>query len=368
MNVSLNFTYNITINLTRPWSPLISLESLTEWFIVSLIICVLGTLSYIVLFLIIFSEKSLHKGTGVLMMHLILTEALLATVHFYLFCADVFRVQTGSTSNRRYCYYSMFTYWVTLFASNWSAAFLAINRLVAVARPHFYRHLTSRTMRASMVASSWLFGLGAAAPIAAGVGGRFDSMPPLGACGIVRTRLQPQTEHVYDGVTTVGMYLPLGLTLSIYIGLFTVMKSNYGQKKLTNQVQTSADQNAGRTISRRLVMARMLFASSIWYCLCFYPIPIMMAIVPQIFAKHPMALLWLRTLLFTGFSTKPIMYYTLNAEYRDTLRKICRPVVPAASPSTPAHMSHTTVQAVQPSEATVNPAFSSVNPPHDIKL
>ncbi|XP_055351261.1 adenosine receptor A2a-like [Paramacrobiotus metropolitanus] len=272
-------------------------------------------------FITITSQKGLINGAGLLLFHLIIMEGLIATGHFYLFFINVFS-QTVPSDSTEFCYYSMLCYWTTAFVANWLAVFLSINRLVAVAKPHLYRYLTTLCARRAMLIGSWILGLTAAAPT---VGHHlYRHMATIPGLCIIHYGFAPGDEHLFEVVVTLGCYVPLALTLAVYVSLFAAMKCRTRHESIPPHERSQRKYQGRSTIQRRISMARMLFISSASYCLCFYPIPVIMAFFPYVFHRYPMALLWLRTLVFAGFAAKPALYCALSVEYQQALKRLFR--------------------------------------------
>lgn len=292
-------------NLSTTWKSALSSQGLETWCAVSVLVGLLGILLYMVLFATVAIRKPLRTGSGVLVLHLILIEFVLATFGFFWFIVDTYLVQKGHPAQPSACYYYMFAYWVLLFAGNWCAAFLAINRLIAVGRPHIYKNLTTVSARCVQMVLSWVVSFAASIPIAVGVGGDFSIMPPLGNCGILINR----KSVVYAIVSALGTYVPLVLTLVTYIALFSIMRPGCRLNRHTVKPKpksTTETKTVNTGLQRRVAAAQMLLASTLWFCVCFLPIPLVAAADPMILMRYPLLLLWLRTLLFTAFSTKPV--------------------------------------------------------------
>ena len=64
---------------------------------------------------------------------------------------------------------------------------------------------------------------------------------------------------------------------------------------------------AGQRRVRQIALAKMLFASYLWFCLCFLPGPVILTSFPYFFARYVMLQVWVtRTLMLFGYAASPV--------------------------------------------------------------
>ncbi|XP_055347458.1 uncharacterized protein LOC129594707 [Paramacrobiotus metropolitanus] len=133
-------------------------------------------------------------------------------------------------------------------------------------------------------------------------------IPPTNVCGI-----KPRTPEARKIHQTLVSHLPLALVWSIY----ALMLGFVAVQKLSGRInQTSA------SYRRSLQLALVLLVSALWHCVCFYPQPLLTLFEDKGLARlTPDTLLWLRFIFLLGYGGNPVIFFTMNQEYRSMLKR-----------------------------------------------
>lgn len=199
------------------------------------------------------------------------------------------------------CRYFHFTFLWTQHAGHWSAFFLAVNRFVATFFPHAYNR-NSWAIKVScigMIVGAWVIGcLNNLAPCL-GVGGLYELRPPWYSCGI-----RPDGSQFFATVQALGVYIPEAGLVGLYaVIVLKLTLLRFGGNRVGIEMQRS-DMERTR---RRYAVAKVLLASSLWYCMCYFPNTIIASTsLVRLFIQNPVMQLWMRTVFLLGYAVNPV--------------------------------------------------------------
>ncbi|OQV26141.1 hypothetical protein BV898_00263 [Hypsibius exemplaris] len=264
-------------------------------------ICLIGTLFNILCLAAIFTYPPLRHRGSILVANFVLVNLLLS--------ATVYPISLVALSCHYYCYlpdnncnWAYYFYFI-LQSLTWQECFLALNRFVAIVLPHEYHYVSS-----TKATFAFIF-LGYFIPLILNLSPAGSSVPtytetaPFGGC----LYNQNGNPIFRDTHAIVGVYLPMTVVGLSYCAIFVrvgISRYDAGGAKLSSSMQ------------RRLTLAKMLFASFIWYCLTYLPQPILTAAFPSIYFIYPATYFYARWALFMGAGANAIIYATTNKDYR----------------------------------------------------
>ncbi|XP_055340589.1 proteinase-activated receptor 1-like [Paramacrobiotus metropolitanus] len=248
----------------------------------------MGTLLNALLFAAIVTSGKLRQGSGVLIAHSIFLETVLCAIAFPLIVASTYRPQNSMTSVPM-CRFTMLVFYGVMWTENWASVIIGINRFVAIFFPHGY-NLIRKKQATTM---------------------------PWGACGA-----RP-ISAVYGIVTILTTPLPVATLGFLYVSIFSaIFIRNAMSRRKTDPGGAPGNKKPHGIIHKRLKTARMMFTSYIWFSLCYLPAPVASSVAPVAYSSSPLISLFLRLLLLCGYATSPIIYLSMNEEYRRRAKKI----------------------------------------------
>ncbi|OQV16913.1 hypothetical protein BV898_08919 [Hypsibius exemplaris] len=284
----MNGTFNVT-----------AVAAVTIWFGVTTFISLFGAAAFLVLILGIASRRELHRGSGVLIIHLLAVEFCMVSIHYPITNTVTFIARYyGDPNLLRSLDCALIQFFMTTFqhAGNWASFFLAINRFFAILVPHRYRAISSSSAILGMILSSWAISLCCNLPLYFGVGGVIGNTIS-GDCGLLKT-----SKIDYPFRAAFAYYIPLISLIIIYFTLF--MRTNYIRRyRVAVQIPTMSQLERAR---RRLSVTKMLFVSSVFYCLCYFPAPVIVTFFPSYSFNNRDAFLYIRMLVVCGYASNPV--------------------------------------------------------------
>ncbi|XP_055348360.1 uncharacterized protein LOC129595389 [Paramacrobiotus metropolitanus] len=321
-------------------------DQFTIFFNVSLTLCIcISSLILFVIILIAWNQR-LRTGSGVLILHQLIVEFQLVAIHWPIFLWMLATSQHSGTSQTvTFCRHYHFSYMITVTASLWGLAFLALNRFVAIYLPFHYNKFISHMSLTIMIVLMWSIGFFTHLPFYLGAEGGFVPAPPSGICSIYNQ----QSAMIYALTNIPRTYLPLTFSALLYLLVFAKVGYAKWQKVMVitpNRINhifftaSSNNANPGRKVNRelyqnRVTMARMLFIAAIIHCICFLTVPIGVTVAPGLYQRSPLYRNWLRTLFFVGYVSTPVLLLGMSKSHRDSakrmLRHPLRPIVSAVA-------------------------------------
>ncbi|GAV01113.1 hypothetical protein RvY_11875-1 [Ramazzottius varieornatus] len=278
-----------------------------------MLICITSTTLFLLLLRIIAQRKDFQTGSSILIIHLIIQECIICGLCSPLQTVSMFINfhQHKATHTGIHCPTYLLLYITTIHANSWLAVFLAFNRYVAVLYPLKYKWWIRKNLLRAMIVTSWLIGIVATSSQLFADDNVSQPKPPFYRCEI-----GAQSQSALTIATAIGNYIPLSLIFILYFTIFirTIHRSR--------QDVTCIEQDR-KTLRRRIVVARMLFVSALWYLACLLPLPILITAFNDALKKDPVMQLWLRTVFLCGYAANPLIFFALNMDYRDAARAMC---------------------------------------------
>ncbi|OWA51017.1 hypothetical protein BV898_15519 [Hypsibius exemplaris] len=244
----------------------------------------------------------------------------------------VLPISMASTLHRQYyddlpehfCDYSTY-YYSTLHAFVWCECFIAFNRFVAIVFPYRYKIVASNK---GIIASILL---GYAIPILINASAfivsphMYVNALPFGSC-----RIDSKNSSIYPTFQSVtGVYLPLCVNGLLYLVVFAVVWARKFRLRHDTIVpfiviRSPRPGSSTRVQSKRMRLARMLFASFIWNLLMFLPLPIMNNLVGDAYTQYPRLFFVIKYVTLLGAAGNTIIYGALNCDYLDGMLAVVR--------------------------------------------
>ncbi|XP_055340859.1 somatostatin receptor type 5-like [Paramacrobiotus metropolitanus] len=249
------------------------------------ITCILTTL------LIIVFIRQRSQGPKLLILHQLLTEAQLTMLHWPLYNLAFLLSQYGYYFPTVFCRYYLLLYMTNLTAGLWGLFILALNRLIAIGKPHFYERWNSPPVNIAMIAGCWLIGLCSYLYFFLGGEGGLAPVAPFGLCNFVQPGLRLVIANIF------GSYLPLLLTTVIYIPLLC---------KRRQRVAEATTAVVGESQRKKQKLTRMLFGMAVVHVVCFSSVPVLNSFFPGFYSRDPMARVWMRQVFCLGYLSTPI--------------------------------------------------------------
>ncbi|XP_055350405.1 rhodopsin-like [Paramacrobiotus metropolitanus] len=310
----LNSSINTSSFLATGWTLYPSV--FTIWFIIMLTFSLFGTILNLSLMLPIIASRKLRCGTGILIAHLLLINATLCLIHMSILSISTYAVAPYTDLSLSFCRHTLFWYYLSLDAVNWTFLLIGINQFVAIFLPHSYTKWSGNVIVTGvMVTLPWLIGLSCKLPIFNEMGCRWQPTTPWGTCGV---RVYPGSV-VYPLIVTVCVFSPLGALGVVYAVIFggVALRSVWMRRQ-----KNGMSRGAQRMFTRRYRNVKMLFVSYLWYSCCLLPAPIASSLFPKEYTSEMLLPLFMRALLLFGYATIPVVYLVMNAEYRGHARML----------------------------------------------
>ncbi|OWA53041.1 hypothetical protein BV898_17477 [Hypsibius exemplaris] len=164
--------------------------------------------------------------------------------------------------------------------------------------------------------TAWVLGVGASLPFAAGWGGYYGVTPVWGNCGLTRATA---TGLKFFGLIQIAtVYLPAGFLTLLYMTILLKHKCVWFRMGVdVHLARPDCTSDEACRLNRRVALAKILCASSIWHCLCHFPGAIINSTpLVQIYTGRPLLQLWLYTIFLCGYILNPAFFFLMSREYR----------------------------------------------------
>ncbi|OQV20916.1 hypothetical protein BV898_04991 [Hypsibius exemplaris] len=329
---TLQKTFQNVSKLTNSTQLTATPTQLSSWLVVILLLCVVGSVSNVLVITVVLRIRELRTSCGVLIAHLSVTYLMQCAVIVPLTSVRIYNRFDGGPD---FCRVVQFVNSAIVVTGYYNEALLAANRLFAICYPYGYRVFARRSLTLASLALCWILGGGTRMPFVFNSGGFYNSLPN-GQCTLTTTTNQGTfwaIGCIYFCYGFVG-FAAVAICAKSAIGKFhrrTIIplpatqssggKSNGGMA-IDERVPVSQSP-AGRAYQRRMRQAQMLIMTFIWNCLCNFPITIVNSVAPQLFRLDPMFGLWMRLLLVLSFAFHPILVFMLSTDYRKALKRLC---------------------------------------------
>ncbi|XP_055329917.1 octopamine receptor beta-2R-like [Paramacrobiotus metropolitanus] len=307
---------NSSINRTAPVPVWITYEkTMLAWTVVMVMLGIVSALLSISLILSILLRRHVLAGSQCLVVHLLFIELLVGggVVPALALSTAVPSLRPSSASC---ALFYLAVSWIVQ-AEHWSALCLSINRLTAILLPHHYPAWTSRPAIFIMTTLSWLIPLTTTLPQMLGVVGRFDALPPWQSCGVVMAVGPQRPTQVF--LLALGSYFPMAGTFANYLVIFLTLQM-WRVRRQTDGKEGGRSARVLEKSRKRLRMAKMLFASSLWFMICYLPFTITLVYFSRLYVAMPAMHLWMRMLYYAGLTGSPVIFLLLSRDYRLRVR------------------------------------------------
>ena len=280
------------------------------WCSISVIEVVIGGLLYTTFFAVFITQGRVRVGSGLLIGHLVLLNFLVCTFYqlgqtMVTYVAQIYVV------NGLFCRNFEFLMVLTHFSANLSSLLLAVNRAIAIFIPHSYHRCTKPPVLCFFIGLPWFIALVLSLLPYFGVGGSFGVVKPFGACGIS----PGPPKFIYLMGSTIGIHFPILSVLLTYVVVFGKRIITTVKFRTHPTGETPAGRSEARSMERRTAVARVLFGSAIWDCVCVMPTSIVIQWWPREYYDSPYIQLWLRTLFFTAYVPYPVRLRVRDADF-----------------------------------------------------
>lgn len=141
------------------------------WLVVNGFLLLCSCILFSLLLAVLIIQRKFKSGSGLLILHQVLAEYQVATVHFFHYLLVVYKSRWTFWVDNSYCHHYMFSYMITVTACQWGLVYLALNRFVAVCFPWAYGKWTRKWVVCLMAASCWVYGFACFAPFYFGLDG-----------------------------------------------------------------------------------------------------------------------------------------------------------------------------------------------------
>ena len=203
-----------------------------------------------------------------------------------------------------YCVFNMATATCIVGVASWTELCLAINRVFAICRPHYYSRISSRGIIRRLLLFPWLIVLLVVVPGVFGLGG-FFTVIDINQCVYVSTgRL---------GDFFAAMALLVLMTLSGMCCAVILAKSVMTQphRRVTGNVSGDQEGTPARHVSdvhahRRMEIALVLFTSFLVGAACDLPFIVMLMRFGHLFVEYPLLTVWIRFLIDAQYTISPV--------------------------------------------------------------
>ncbi|XP_055340870.1 uncharacterized protein LOC129589953 [Paramacrobiotus metropolitanus] len=188
-------------------------DNLFNWAVVSFVFYLISAIIFPFLPLVLILLKVYTRASGILILHLVLLEAILAVVLVPLQMMGNYVAQYNIFKPID-CVHIKFIFQVFMQTANWSQLFLGSNRLIAATSRQMYARCSTTTAVVATIGISWLIGIVDTVPTVLNIEGNYVVAPPWNNCIFQPKPLTPWIHYLI-----VGIYIPLPLTVAVYISL-----------------------------------------------------------------------------------------------------------------------------------------------------
>lgn len=194
-----------------------------------------------------------------------------------------------------------------------SVATISINRYILIAWPSLYPKVYTKAKVALYIGIIWLCSYGLQIPTLLGIWGVFGFDEKLGTCSIKKD------EHGHSSKTAlfiIGFVLPCIIIIVCYSKIYWVVRKSH--KRLTKH-------GSGIDTKRsEMHITKMFLVIFLCFTVCYLPLTIAKVFDPDV--QSPVLLVLGYLLLYFAACLNPVIYVTMNKQYRqayfDTLK--CR--------------------------------------------
>ncbi|XP_065157952.1 G-protein coupled receptor moody-like isoform X2 [Atheta coriaria] len=186
-----------------------------------------------------------------------------------------------------------------------SVATISINRYILIAYPNVYPQIYTKTKVALYIAAIWIFSYGLMMPTFLGVWGTFGRDDKLGTCSINR---DANGRSPKVALFMFGFAMPCLVIIISYANIYWVVRQS--QKRVAQH--SSSNLNTRRS---EMHITKMVIVIFVAFVVCYLPLTIVKIFDPQL--RFPAIHITAYLLLYTACCINPVIYVTMNKQYRD---------------------------------------------------
>ncbi|XP_055346100.1 uncharacterized protein LOC129593687 [Paramacrobiotus metropolitanus] len=262
------------------------------WYIVASIVPLISAVLSLILVVGLFVWDTFREGTHILIVQLLLHEILLL-IPVYLFNTYIYFTQTNRTLLID-CTFIVASRYTLYTVGHWIHVCLALNRVVAIMFPHYYPLCSNKRSLIGMIVLSWCMGLITLLPfLVSDRDGYYGLLSPAGICG-----LASRNTWIFSILTSLRISVPLLLQALLYSAVMVTLAVRRCRTPLVPLIEM-------RRQRRQSGMSVVLFVSSLWYTLCFLPMPTIAAYAPEFWMGRDLLFVWICSLLLFGSAGTP---------------------------------------------------------------
>ncbi|XP_055346104.1 green-sensitive opsin-1-like [Paramacrobiotus metropolitanus] len=304
------FNDSAATNVSLPTNSVFRVTSnATIWLAVYALICGFGIILNCFLLVVILTQRKLQTGSGWLIAHKQILDVILCAIIFPIMISPVINLYVNIEGLTVNCVWAQFVQLTLMQVGYWTAFFLGVNRLFALLLPHKYSVIAAKPSLVGCIAFSWFIVLVCDIPTLFNIGMKFGVT--VNSCGI----LGPTDNFTYIVMTAFGQYIPVVLSGVIYITIFLTIRI-----KMSSRVGAAGQRSD--VSRRRVVIAKLLFASYIWNTVC-SQLPIaLIQLVPRSAGNRALLSLWLRTIHALEYAANPMFFLLLSDDYQQGSKQL----------------------------------------------
>lgn len=184
-----------------------------------------------------------------------------------------------------------------------SIAIISINRYMLIAWPSYYPSIFTKTKVAFYIFGIWALSYGLQLPTLLGIYGTFGLDRKIGTCSI-----NPDAEGNNPKTTLfiIGFATPCLIIIISYTKIYWVVRQSH--KRMAEHTSST---NYKRS---EMHITKMVLVIFICFVVCYIPIALVKVLDEDV--DHPVLHVLAYILLFTGSCVNPIVYVTMNKQYR----------------------------------------------------
>lgn len=194
-----------------------------------------------------------------------------------------------------------------------SVATISINRYILIAWPSIYPRIYTKLKVALYIGIIWVFSYGLQIPTLLGVWGKFGFDEKLGTCSIKKDENGHSSK---TAMFVIGFVLPCIVIIVCYSKIYWVVRKSH--KRLSKH-NTGVD-----TKRSEMHITKMVLVIFLCFTICYLPLTVAKVFDPDVKSAPLLVLGYL--LLYFAACVNPVIYVTMNKQYRqayfDTLK--CR--------------------------------------------
>ncbi|GAV07065.1 hypothetical protein RvY_16948 [Ramazzottius varieornatus] len=176
---------------------------------------------------------------------------------------------------------------VTQNAATWAEVALAANRIIAICFPLKYDRWVTKRSSLCMIAIVWAISIAIVALFLLHIGAQYVKPPNAYAC----------LPTIKDGFGVFLSFATSNIPHSLVAASSVVI---FGTAVYKLRISRSVSPQSGRLVRKRLVIAKAMGVSVVWWCVCSLPWTIFVAIRPDMI----------------------VIFFTISAGYRKTIRAL----------------------------------------------